>query len=571
MRVSRLLGKTLREDPSEAETPSHRLLLRSGMIQQVAAGIYAYSPLAQRSLNKIRKIIREEMDLVGGQEIGLPALQPLESWQRSGRDESFGNDLFRLEDRRGRPMVLAPTHEETITLLVKQFLQSYRDLPLLLYQIQTKFRDEPRPRAGLIRVREFDMKDAYSFDQDEQGLDKNYKAVITAYKKIFFRCGLPVVLVEADSGAIGGKDSQEFILPNPVGEDTIIQCPGCGYAANMERAVSEKGTPIGDDGEGRVGQISEIYTPDISTIENLSRFLAVPKSRILKSVFYWADGELLFAVIRGDLDVNESKLKRISSSPNLRIASDKEVIESGLVPGFASPIGSQGFKVIVDDSVEAGLNFIAGGNKKNFHFENVNFPRDFSEYVIGDIAIAEEGQNCSFCNESLTSARGIEVGHVFKLGMSFSETFQVNFVDSAGDRKPPIMGCYGIGVGRLLAAAIEQNHDDKGMCFPLEVAPFHIYLAVLNQENPEVENAAENLYQKLSENGIETLFDDREESPGVKLNDADLLGFPVRVIISNRTLKENSVEIKTRTSTTNKLVAIEEAVPIVTNLLSGSK
>ena len=571
MRVSRLLGKTLREDPSEAETPSHRLLLRSGMIQQVAAGIYAYSPLAQRSLNKIRKIIREEMDLVGGQEIGLPALQPLESWQRSGRDESFGNDLFRLEDRRGRPMVLAPTHEETITLLVKQFLQSYRDLPLLLYQIQTKFRDEPRPRAGLIRVREFDMKDAYSFDQDEQGLDKNYKAVITAYKKIFFRCGLPVVLVEADSGAIGGKDSQEFILPNPVGEDTIIQCPGCGYAANMERAVSEKGTPIGDDGEGRVGQISEIYTPDISTIENLSRFLAVPKSRILKSVFYWADGELLFAVIRGDLDVNESKLKRISSSPNLRIASDKEVIESGLVPGFASPIGSQGFKVIADDSVEAGLNFIAGGNKKNFHFENVNFPRDFSEYVIGDIAIAEEGQNCSFCNESLTSARGIEVGHVFKLGMSFSETFQVNFVDSAGDRKPPIMGCYGIGVGRLLAAAIEQNHDDKGMCFPLEVAPFHIYLAVLNQENPEVENAAENLYQKLSENGIETLFDDREESPGVKLNDADLLGFPVRVIISNRTLKENSVEIKTRTSTTNKLVAIEEAVPIVTNLLSGSK
>ncbi len=571
MRVSRLLGKTLREDPSEAETPSHRLLLRSGMIQQVAAGIYAYSPLAQRSLNKIRKIIREEMDLVGGQEIGLPALQPLESWQRSGRDESFGNDLFRLEDRRGRPMVLAPTHEETITLLVKQFLQSYRDLPLLLYQIQTKFRDEPRPRAGLIRVREFDMKDAYSFDQDEQGLDKNYKAVITAYKKIFFRCGLPVVLVEADSGAIGGKDSQEFILPNPVGEDTIIQCPGCGYAANMERAVSEKGTPIGDDGEGRVGQISEIYTPDISTIENLSRFLAVPKSRILKSVFYWADGELLFAVIRGDLDVNESKLKRISSSPNLRIASDKEVIESGLVPGFASPIGSQGFKVIADDSVEAGLNFIAGGNKKNFHFENVNFPRDFSEYVIGDIAIAEEGQNCSFCNESLTSARGIEVGHVFKLGMSFSETFQVNFVDSAGDRKPPIMGCYGIGVGRLLAAAIEQNHDDKGMCFPLEVAPFHIYLAVLNQENPEVENAAENLYQKLSENGIETLFDDREESPGVKLNDADLLGFPVRVIISNRTLKENSVEIKTRTSTANKLVAIEEAVPIVTNLLSGSK
>ena len=571
MRVSRLLGKTLREDPSEAETPSHRLLLRSGMIQQVAAGIYAYSPLAQRSLNKIRKIIREEMDLVGGQEIGLPALQPLESWQRSGRDESFGNDLFRLEDRRGRPMVLAPTHEETITLLVKQFLQSYRDLPLLLYQIQTKFRDEPRPRAGLIRVREFDMKDAYSFDQDEQGLDKNYKAVITAYKKIFFRCGLPVVLVEADSGAIGGKDSQEFILPNPVGEDTIIQCPGCGYAANMERAVSEKGTPIGDDGEGRVGQISEIYTPDISTIENLSRFLAVPKSRILKSVFYWADGELLFAGIRGDLDVNESKLKRISSSPNLRIASDKEVIESGLVPGFASPIGSQGFKVIADDSVEAGLNFIAGGNKKNFHFENVNFPRDFSEYVIGDIAIAEEGQNCSFCNESLTSARGIEVGHVFKLGMSFSETFQVNFVDSAGDRKPPIMGCYGIGVGRLLAAAIEQNHDDKGMCFPLEVAPFHIYLAVLNQENPEVENAAENLYQKLSENGIETLFDDREESPGVKLNDADLLGFPVRVIISNRTLKENSVEIKTRTSTANKLVAIEEAVPIVTNLLSGSK
>ena len=261
MRVSRLLGKTLRDDPSEAETPSHRLLLRAGMIQQIAAGIYSYSPLAQRSLNKIRKIIREEMDLVGGQEIGLPALQPLEPWQRSGRDESFGADLLRLEDRRGRPMVLAPTHEETITLLVKQFLQSYRDLPLLLYQIQTKFRDEPRPRAGLIRVREFDMKDAYSFDADEKGLDKNYEAVVAAYKKIFSRCGLPVVLVEADSGAIGGKDSQEFILPSLVGEDTIIQCSSCGYAANMERAVSTKGTLIGGDGIGGIGSISEIHTP----------------------------------------------------------------------------------------------------------------------------------------------------------------------------------------------------------------------------------------------------------------------------------------------------------------------
>ena len=570
MRVSRLLGKTLRDDPSEAETPSHRLLLRSGMIQQVAAGIYSYSPLAQRSLNKIRKIIREEMDSVGGQEIGLPALQPLEPWQRSGRDKSFGADLLRLEDRRGRPMVLAPTHEETITLLVKQFLQSYRDLPLLLYQIQTKFRDEPRPRAGLIRVREFDMKDAYSFDADEQGLDKNYKAVITAYKNIFSRCGLPVVLVEADSGAIGGKDSQEFILPTVVGEDTIIQCSGCGYAANMERAVSTKGTLIDGDATGGIGPISEIHTPDISTIENLSRFLVVPKSRILKSVFYWADGELLFAVIRGDLDVNESKLKSVSGSPSLRLASDKEVVESGLVPGFASPIGSQGFRVIADDSVESGSNFIAGGNKKDFHFKNVNFPRDFSEYVIGDIAIADEGQKCSFCDNNLSSTRGIEVGHVFKLGTSFSETFQVNFVDSAGDRKPPIMGCYGIGVGRLLAAAIEQNHDDKGMCFPLEVAPYQIYLAVLNQENPEVENAAENLYQELSKNGIETLLDDREESPGVKLNDADLLGFPVRVIISNRTLKQNSVEIKIRTSTSNDLVAIEEMLTIVTKLLNGS-
>jgi prolyl-tRNA synthetase len=537
------------------------------MIQQIAAGIYAYSPLAQRSLNKIRNIIREEMDSVGGQEIGLPALQPLETWRHSGRDESFGSDLLRLEDRRGRPMVLAPTHEETVTLFVKPFVQSYRDLPLLLYQIQTKFRDEPRPRAGLIRVREFDMKDAYSFDTDVQGLENNYQAVISAYKKIFSRCGLPVVLVEADSGAIGGKDSQEFILPNIVGEDTIIQCSGCGYAANMEQAVSTKELLIAREEE----PVSEIHTPEVTTIEALTRFLSVPKSRILKSVFYWANGELLFVVIRGDLAVNETKLKRVVGSPSLRLATDKEVVDSGLVPGFASPIGSHGFKVIADDSVESGSNFIAGANKKDFHFRNVNFPRDYSAYVIRDISITEEGQKCRFCDNTLSSTRGIEVGHVFKLGTWFTEAFQVNFVSKDGERKPPVMGCYGIGVGRLLAAAIEQNHDDKGMCFPLEVAPFHIYLAVLNQEDPAVDDAAQNLYEELLKNGIETVLDDREESPGVKLNDADLLGFPLRIILSRRTLKENSVEIKMRTSQSNDLVSLEETLSVVTNLLYRSR
>jgi len=437
--------------------------------------------------------------------------------------------------------------------MVIQNVQSYRDLPLLLYHIQTKFRDEPRPRGGLLRVREFTMKDLYSFDTDEEGLDQSYNKMLQAYSNIYARCGLPAILVEADSGAIGGKDSHEFMVIAETGEDEIIRCDTCQYTANAEKAESLKSQV----GGGEPLPIEEVNTPGATTIEQVSGFLEVPSRRTLKAIFYIADREFVFVVIRGDLEVNEIKLKNLLHCSELRLATEAEVAEAGIVAGSASPVGITGIKAVADDSITTGANFVAGANKPDTHLKNVNYPRDFKADIMADIAQAHAGDTCPRRGGKLSSLRGIEVGHIFKLGTFLSEKLGASFVDASGTSHPIVMGCYGIGLGRLLAAAIEQNHDDKGIIWPISIAPYHVYLCPLYLENDKVAKATENLYSALEAEGLEVLFDDREESPGVKFNDADLLGIPVRVTISPRTLEKNSAEVKLRSKKEVELVPLE--------------
>jgi len=563
MRFSKLFGKTLKETPTEADSLSHQLLLRAGMIQQVATGIYSYLPLGWRVLKKIEHIIQEEMDKAGGQELMLPTLQPFELWEKSGRYPSFGKTMFTSIDRKEHRLALGPTHEEVITELVHRHVQSYRDLPLLLYQIQNKFRDEPRPRGGLLRAREFIMKDLYSFDIDEAGLDNSYKKMIQAYKNIYSRCGLPSVIVEADSGAIGGKESHEFMLIAETGEDEIIYCSNCDYAANVEKAQSVKPkleieTPL---------PIEEISTPNIKTIEEVANFVGVPTSHTLKAVFYSTETELAFVVIRGDLEVNETKLKNLLKCTELHLATESEVEAAKLVAGSASPVGIKGIKIVADDSITLGSNLIAGANKPDTHLKNVNYPRDFEVDLIADIAMAHPGDSCPKCNGKLLSRHGIEVGHVFKLGTFLSEKLGAFFLDQNGILKPIIMGCYGIGLGRLLAAAVEQNHDDNGIIWPSAIAPYHIYLCPLHLENPEVAKTAEKLYEDLTKENLETLFDDRSESPGVKFNDADLIGIPLRLTLSPRTLQSQSIEVKWRREKQIQLLPLEGLTARIKELL----
>ena len=563
MRVSNLFGKTLRQTPAEADNISHQLLLKAGMINQLAAGVYSYLPLALRALQKIETIIREEMNAVGGQELQMPVLQPLEMWQTTERDLAFGKGLFTLGDRRERALVLGPTHEEVITDLVRSNVQSYRDLPLLLYQIQTKFRDEPRPRGGLMRVREFGMKDLYSFDANEECLNTTYQKLITAYKKIYERCGLDFVVVEADSGAIGGKESHEFMVLAESGEDIILSCSKCDYAANVEKAESVK--PEGKTGE--MLQIEEVATPGRVTIEEVANFLNVPEIQTLKAVFYAADGQMVFVAIRGDIEVNEVKLKNALGCHELRLATEDEVSNAGLVAGSASPLGLSGIKRIGDPSIALGANLVAGGNKPDTHIRNVNYPRDFAIDLMVDIATARAGEGCPICDAPLIAKKGIEVGHVFKLGSFFTKRMGATFLDRDGVAYPILMGCYGIGIGRLLAAAIEQNHDEKGIIWPIPIAPYQVHLCPLSSDNQEVVTKVDNLYAELTREGLEVIFDDREESPGVKLNDADLLGMPLRVVLSPRSLKSGSVELKMRCKKEAVLVPLDGASREITAMI----
>ncbi len=564
MRISQLFGKRLREIPAEADTDSHRLLLRAGMISQVVAGVYSYMPLALRSLRKIENIVRDEMNKTGAQEVLLPSLQPLELWQKSGRNVAMGQTLFHLSDRKERELVLGPTHEEVVTDLAARNVQSYRDLPFTLYQIQTKMRDEPRPRGGLIRVREFTMKDAYSFNADEAGLDIIYGKMVQAYKNIYQRCGLPAMIIEADSGAIGGKDSQEFMAVTDIGEDEIIICDACGLGANVEKAVSVKAKAE----NGPLLTTEEIITPGKESIGDLAIFLKVNPAQTLKAVFYSADGELIFAVIRGDLEVNEIKLKKVLHAVDLRLATDEEIKAKGIIPGSASPVGLLGVRVIADESVNSGTNFVAGANKQGRHLKNVNYPRDFTTEIVADISKARAGDACTVCGDALRTVRGMEIGHVFKLGTSISDKLGASFVDENGASHPIIMGCYGIGIGRLMAAVIELNHDDKGIVWPISIAPYQVYLCPLYMDNAEVVKQADTLYEMLNGMGIEVLYDDRTESPGVKFNDADLLGIPVRITVSPRSLEKGSMEIKLRNDKKAELVVLGDAIDKVKSLLA---
>lgn len=564
MRASQLLTKTLRQDPSEAETISHRLMLRTGMIMQATAGVYSYLPLALRSLRKIEAILREEMDKAGGQEVRMPALQPIETWAQTGRDKAFGDNLFQLSDRRDRGLVLAPTHEEVITAIAKANVDSYRDLPRILYQIQTKFRDEPRPRAGLMRGREFDMKDAYSFDATDDSLGTTYERMRAAYRSIFRRCGLPTIEVEADSGAIGGKDSHEFIMPAESGEDTVLICQSTGYAANVERAVSI----VPPNPKEEVRSIELIETPGQKTISDLAAFIGVNENQTLKAVFYQADNETILVAIRGDLEVNEVKLKNHVKAQQLRLSNPDEVLDAGLTAGSASPVGIKGVRVIADHTVQLGSNFVAGANEADRHYLNVNYPRDFEVDELTDIATARSGDMSIDGGGPLEAIRGIEVGHVFKLGSFFTEAIGASYLDEHGQLRPIIMGCYGIGVSRILAAAIEQNHDDKGIIFPAQIAPFHVHLLALNPQNPEVLTQATTIYEDLQAAGIEVLFDEREESAGVKFNDSDLLGLPVRLIVSPRNITNGVVEANRRRTGESWQIKYDDVIGTTTDLLS---
>ena len=557
MRRSQLFGRTLRETPSEAEIPSHRLLLQAGMIRRLIVGMYSYLPLAQRALRKIENILREEMDAIGGQEIDMPLVQPAGLWQETGRWEMLvGKELAGFEDRFGRKLVLAMTHEEAVTDLVRNQSNSYRQLPLMLYQIKLKFRDEPRPRAGLIRVREFAMKDAYSFHADEADLDRYYAQMHQIYLNIFHRLGIDVVVAESDPGIIGGSEAHEFMLITDSGEDKIIFCNGCNYRANAEVAVMQK--PQIDNGEPEPTE--EIDTPGQTTIEDVANYLGVEKKQTLKAVFYSTDESLIFAAIRGDIEVNETKLKNAVGATDLWFSTDEELQRYGLVAGYASPIDVKGVKVVVDDSVASTTNLVAGANKPGYHLKNMNFPRDFKADIVTDISMAREGMSCVHCGGKLTEKRGIEVGNIFKLGTKYSETMNATYLSQKGRPELLFMGCYGIGLGRLLASIVETNHDKDGIIWPPTVAPYQIHLMYIGKGD-EVRQRTESLYTHLRAQGYEVLYDDRQESPGVKFKEADLLGMPVRFTISQRTLETNSVEVKHRTEQEKDLVKLDELDP----------
>ena len=563
MRVSNSFGKTLRENSTEAELTSHKLMLKAGFIHQISSGIYTYLPMAWKSLRNIEQIIRMEIDNAGGQEIRMPVLHPRELWEKSGRADIFGSNLFSLQDRRGRHMVMAPTHEELLTNIVKANVFSYKDLPLVIYQIQTKFRDEERPRGGLIRTREFDMKDAYSFHSDEESLDVSYQAMIKAYNNIYERCGLSTIMVEADSGAIGGNDSHEFMALSNSGEDTILICNKCKYAANVDKSRFRKNTQELET----LRETEETHTPGVKTIESLANYLRIPTSQTLKTICYKSRDEVVLVTIRGDLEVNEVKLTNVLGGSELRLATPAEIQEVGLTEGYISPINIPNLKIVADESVNLGSNFVAGGNRENYHLININHPRDFQSNIVTDIALAQEGFGCSKCDSNLIMKRGIEVGHVFKLGTKYSELLEANFPDESNKQHPIIMGCYGIGLGRLLAAVIEQNHDEKGMILPPQIAPYDVWLTSLNTENPQLAQASEDIYNDLKESGLKTIYDDRTESAGVKFNDADLVGIPVRVVASKRNLGKNSVEVKKRSDQNSEIIQRNEVADHIKTIL----
>ncbi len=565
MRMSKLLFKTLREIPGEAELTSHRLMLRAGLATPLAAGLYCFTPIGWRVMLHIEGIIRDEMDRMGAQEVHLPALHPIETWEQSGRAETMGQTLFRLEDRRERGFVLGPTHEEVMSILASRNIQSYRDMPVTLYQIQTKFRDEARPRGGLVRLREFTMKDAYSFDTDWDALDTSYALAFGAYQKIFARAGVPVIPVAADSGAIGGKDSQEFIFLTDDGEDEILLCPECGYAANAEKADFRRPDAI----PGEPLPMEKIATPGAKTIAELAAFLKIDPRQTNKAVFYRVDGKPLFVAIRGDLDVNEIKLKNALKAKVVEPMDEGMVHAAGLVAGSASAVGLKGMQIVADTSAVEATNLVAGANEPGVHYLNTNHGRDWNADLVADIALARRGDACNNCGTALETRRGMEMGHVFKLGTMYSESIGVHYLDDAGERHPAIMGCYGIGVERMLAAVIEANHDDNGIIWPGEVSPYDIHVVALSLDQPVVAETLETLEAMLAQEHLSVLTDDRPDSAGIKFKDADLLGIPIRITVSPRSLEKGGVEVKERRGGAVEVVPFDQLVDRLRVLRQG--
>lgn len=576
MRFSQALMPTLKEEPKDAELISHKLMIRAGLIRPLASGIFTYMPLGWRVLKKIEQIIREEMDAIGGQELKLPLVQPAEVWRESGRWYSYDQELMRFKDRTERDMVLATTHEEAVTDLVRREVKSYRQLPLMLYQIQMKFRDEPRPRGGLIRVREFTMKDAYSFHSSVEDLDEFYPEIYQAYVNIFRGCGLDPLAVEADPGLIGGFASHEFMLPNESGEDLFVKCINCDYAANLANAVAQK-EPLDDEEKELASE--EVATPNCYTIEAVANFLKIPTKKTAKAVFYKADDQIVFVVIRGDLEVNEAKLACVLKTAKFAPASEDEIRSIGAVPGYASPIGlkeQSKTKVIVDDSIPKCKNLVSGANKEGYHLKNVNYPRDFKADIVADIATVRDGDRCARCGAQLEIKRAIELGHLFKLGTRYSEAMGATFLDKDGKEKPFIMGCYGIGTGRLMAAVIERHHDERGIIWPIEIAPFHVIILILNTDEKAQVKLGNQLYERLKAENIEVLLDDRDASAGFKFKDAELIGIPLMLIVGPRGIQSKTVELQRRKDGSKrevsyaKLESVAEAVKRELELLKSS-
>ncbi len=543
MKWSRTFIPTLKENPSDAEVESHKLMIRSGMIRKLSAGVYSYLPLGTKILNKVINIIRDEMDKSGAIELFLPALQPLTLIELSGRIDAFGDDLLRMKDRHKRDIALSPTHEEVITDLVKNEVSSYKQLPLILYQVQTKFRDEARPRFGVLRSKEFLMKDAYSFDIDTDSLNKSYQKMYDTYCRIFERCKLDYLAVEADSGAMGGDVSHEFMIPNENGEDVIVKCRNCDYSANMEKAES---SPIESKDDITLEELKEVSTPEMTTIKEVSDFLCIEPNKMVKTLIYTYNSKSVAVLVRGDHDVNESKLAKVISGGEITLADEDAVVKLTNSPvGFAGPIGLK-TQVIADQAVSMMMNCVVGGNKADTHIINANQGRDFNIDKVIDIRYVTEGDRCPKCNDALDISHGIELGHVFKLGTRYSDSLGAKFLDSNGKEQPIIMGSYGIGVNRILAATIEKSHDSNGIIWPLPLAPYEVLVVPINIKDDVIMDTATKIYDDLCEEGIEVLLDDRDQRPGFKFKDADLIGVPIRITVGKRLKETGELEIKLR-------------------------
>lgn len=558
MKMSNMLISTLREVPAEAEIDSHKLMLRAGMIRKMAAGIYNYMPLGLKVLKNVEDIVREEMNSAGAQEFLASAIIPAELWQESGRWNAYGAEMFRVKDRGSRDFCLGPTHEEVFTDIARNEIKSYKQLPLNLYQIQTKYRDEVRPRFGVMRSREFIMKDAYSFDKDQNGLDIAFDKMHDAYVRIFNRCGLDAKCVEADSGAIGGSNSAEFMVKSEVGEDDIVFCSECNYAANIEKAVSTSEK----EEKSELKEIKEVETPNARTISEVVSFFNADAKKFAKTILFNVDGKIVAVMVRGDREINEVKVvNAIGEVTNIELASDEEVQNAtGAAVGFAGPVGIKADTLLVDEEVANMYNFIAGANKTGYHVENLNYGRDF-EGTVGDFRDVTEGEKCPCCGAPITIARGTEVGHIFKLGTKYSAAMNANFIDEDGKEKPFVMGCYGIGVTRTMASIIEQHHDENGIIWPLPVAPYHVSVIPVNIKDEEQLKNATELYDKLISMGVEALLDDRNERVGVKFKDSEIMGIPMRVTVGKK-ITDGEVEFKLRDGEM-KVIKISDVCDIV--------